>query len=417
MTYDDIKAHQPVEVGNVIFTYDVVYRTSDVQWASRWDVYLSMDGVVPDRVHWFSIINSLLIVVFLTGVIAMIMVRTLHKDINAYNKVPTDEEKADEKEESGWKLVHADVFRAPTTLPMMLCVFVGTGAQLAVMALFVVIFAAIGFLSPANRGSIMVGLLLVYVLMGSTAGYVSARLYKAFRGKQWQRCTLLTALAFPGLSFCLFFLMDILLWSNKSTGAVPVLSMLAMLALWFGVSVPLVFLGAYFGYKQEVLEFPTVTQNIPRPIPPQPWYLNPAVVCLVGGLLPFGCCFIELFFVLSSVWMDQYYYVFGFLLLVYVILAITCAEIAVVLCYFQLCAEDYNWWWRSFLASGSAALYVFLYSAFYFSHLESNLFVTYVLYFGYTALSSAGLFLLTGFFGFMACLLFTRGIYGSIKVD
>ena len=37
--------------------------------------------------------------------------------------------------------------------------------------------------------------------------------------------------------------------------------------------------------------------------------------------------------------MDQYYYVFGFLLLVYVILGVTCAEITIVLNYFQLCSE------------------------------------------------------------------------------
>lgn len=32
------------------------------------------------------------------------------------------------------------------------------------------------------------------------------------------------------------------------------------------------------------------------------------------------------------------------------ILLITCAEIAMALTYFQLTAEDYNWWWRSFLS-------------------------------------------------------------------
>jgi transmembrane 9 superfamily protein 2/4 len=96
---------------------------------------------------------------------------------------------------------------------------------------------------------------------------------------------------------------------------------------------------------------------------------------------------------------------------------VTCAEITIVLCYFQLCAEDYNWWWRSFLASGSTALYVFLYSAFYFSKLEPSLFVTYVLYFGYMSIICLGLFLLTGCIGFLACLWFTRTIYGSIKVD
>ena len=42
---------------------------------------------------------------------------------------------------------------------------------------------------------------------------------------------------------------------------------------------------------------------------------------------------------MSSIWMDQYYYVFGFLLLVYVILVVTCAEITIVLNYFQLCSE------------------------------------------------------------------------------
>jgi transmembrane 9 superfamily protein 2/4 len=30
------------------------------------------------------------------------------------------------------------------------------------------------------------------------------------------------------------------------------------------------------------------------------------------------------------------------------------------------CSEDYNWWWRSYFTSGSSALYLFAYSAFYF---------------------------------------------------
>jgi transmembrane 9 superfamily protein 2/4 len=80
----------------------------------------------------------------------------------------------------------------------------------------------------------------------------------------------------------------------------------------------------------------------------------------VGGVLPFAAVFVEMYFIFNSIWMGQYYYVFGFLLLVFMILLITCADIAMVFCYFQLCAEDYNWWWRSFLTSGSTAGYVFL---------------------------------------------------------
>jgi transmembrane 9 superfamily protein 2/4 len=417
LEYDNVKEHMKVITGSLVFTYDVEWRESDIRWASRWDVYLSMNHAVPDKVHWFSIVNSVLIVLFLAFMVAMILVRTLNRDINTYNKVMTDEEKAEEREETGWKLVHADVFRPPAENPMLFCVLVGTGMQLFICAFFLIVFAAVGFLSPANRGSIMIGMVLLFVLMGAFAGFTSARLYKTFKGKQWQRCTVLTATVFPGIVFATFFFLDMIVWSYGSTGAVPFLTMLAVLTLWFGISVPLVFLGAYFGYRRDAIEFPVVTSTIPRQIDPQPWYLATPIVCLIGGILPFGACFVELFFIMSSIWMDQYYYVFGFLLLVYVILSVTCAEITIVLCYFQLCSEDYRWWWRSLLTSGSSALYVFLYSIAYFSRLESNLFVTYLLYFGYMAIFSLAIFLITGTVGFFACLYFNYQIYASIKVD
>merc|ERR1712096_395251 len=120
----------------------------------------------------------------------------------------------------------------------------------------------------------------------------------------------------------------------------------------------------------DVEKQPVATQDIPRHIPEQPWYMSSTLTMVVGGILPFGAVFVELFFILSALWLDQYFYVFGFLLLVFIILSVTCAEISVVLCYFQLCGEDYNWWWRSFLTSGSSAVYLFLYSCFYFTKLE-----------------------------------------------
>jgi len=60
---------------------------------------------------------------------------------------------------------------------------------------------------------------------------------------------------------------------------------------------------------------------------------------LVGGLLPFAAVFIELFFIMKSVWLDQYYYMYGFLAIVFIILLITCVEITIVIIYFTLCSE------------------------------------------------------------------------------
>lgn len=58
--------------------------------------------MTDDQIHWFSIINSLMIVLFLSGMVAMIMMRTLHRDISNYNQLETAEEA---QEETGWKLV------------------------------------------------------------------------------------------------------------------------------------------------------------------------------------------------------------------------------------------------------------------------------------------------------------------------
>ena len=41
-------------------------------------------GNPDDKIHWFSITNSTMIVFFLAGMVAMILVRALHRDISRY---------------------------------------------------------------------------------------------------------------------------------------------------------------------------------------------------------------------------------------------------------------------------------------------------------------------------------------------
>jgi len=403
--------------GKVLFTYDVKWKENkEVSWASRWDIYLNMDDGIPNKVHWLSISNSLVIVFVLTSMIAAILVRNLRRDYDRYARVATDEEKSEDQEEFGWKLVHADIFRPPSN-PMILSVCVGSGVQLLFMSLLTLTFAMMGFLSPARRGSLIMALLVLYVLMGGVGGYSMARIYKTFKGKSWQKATVFTAFGFPTIAFGIFFVMNLLAVSKQSSDAVPFTRMLVLLLLWFGISTPLVFFGAYFGFKIDAIEFPVNTSNIPRQIPDQPWFMSSFFTAAIAGVMPFGACFLELFFIMSSLWMDQYYYVFGFLFLTFAILLLTCAEITILFNYFQICGEDYRWWWRSFTTGGATAFYVFGYSFHYFKQLETNSPATYVLYFGYMALISFGLFLVMGTVGFMSSLWFNKKIFGSIKID
>ena len=294
-----------VAAASVVYSYDVTWESSPISWATRWDHILSMDSLYPNSVHWFSIVNSLIISVFLTGMVAMILVRALHADIAHYNRVLTEEEKAEEREESGWKLVHGDVFRPPARSPLAFAVFVGIGSQLLVMTASTLVFAAIGFLSPASRGSLMIALLLLFLLAGIVAGYTTARTHKMFNGTEWQRVTLITALGFTGFIFSVLLILNTAVWYLGSTNAVQFSSIFAVLALWLLVSVPLTFLGAFYGFKADKVEFPVRVSAMPRQIPPQPWYLRTPLTAAVGGVLPFGTVFVELFFILTSIWLDQ----------------------------------------------------------------------------------------------------------------
>lgn len=47
---------------------------------------------------------------------------------------------------------------------------------------------------------------------------------------------------------------------------------------------------------------PCRVKRIPSPIPQKKWYLRPSVIALLGGLLPFGSIFIEMYFIFTSFW-------------------------------------------------------------------------------------------------------------------
>jgi transmembrane 9 superfamily member 3 len=93
----------------------------------------------------------------------------------------------------------------------------------------------------------------------------------------------------------------------------------------------------------------------------------------------------------------QVYYVYGFMLLVFVILLIVTICVTIVGTYFLLNAENYHWQWTSFSSAASTALYVYLYSIYYY-HVKTKMsgFFQTSFYFGYTLMFCLGLGILCG---------------------
>ena len=343
----DVHPAEAEEGETVVFSYDVVFVASDVAWATRWNEYLNPapgDG----RVHWFSVLNSLAVVAFLAAMVGAIVARALRADIAAYNALDSSSSNGplvglaeDAADESGWKLLHGDVFR-PCKGRTLLAAGVGAGAQLAATLAGTLAFAVAGFLSPANRGALGTAAPLLFAGSGLVGGFASARIYKLLRGPSPARATAAAAFLFPSAVGGVGLAMNAAAAGAKSSGAVPFSTLAALFALWLALSTPLVFAGAWIGYRKPLPACPVRVNKIPRQVPAQPGYLHPAASALAAGVVVFSAVFIEFFFVLTSIWGQRFYYLFGFLVLAAAVALATAAEIAVVLCYFQLCAEDYR---------------------------------------------------------------------------
>lgn len=403
------------EHARVTFTYEVEFVKSDIKWPSRWDAYLKMEGA---RVHWFSIMNSLMVIFFLAGIVFVIFLRTVRRDLTRYEELDKEAQAQMNEELSGWKLVVGDVFREPEH-SKLLCVMIGDGIQILGMALVTIVFAALGFMSPASRGMLLTGMIILYLFLGIFAGYFGVRAWITIKqsSEGWRGVAWSTACFFPGIVFVILTILNFILWGSKSTGAIPISLYFILISLWFCISVPLTLLGGFIGTQAEPIKFPVRTNQIPREIPARKY---PSWLLVLGsGTLPFGTLFIELFFILSSIWLGRFYYVFGFLFVVLMLLITVCAEVSVVLTYMHLCVEDWRWWWKAFFASGSVALYVFLYSINYLVFDLRSLSgpVSAILYIGYSLIMSLAVMLSTGTVGFLVSFYFVHYLFSSVKID
>eukprot|EP00250_Pteridium_aquilinum_P031290 c4336_g1_i1 orf=498-2270(-) len=399
-------------------TYSVIWVETDIPFARRFDAYLDYP-FFEHQIHWFSIFNSFMMVIFLTGLVSMILMRTLRNDYAKYAREEDDLEtlERDVNEESGWKLVHGDVFRSPRNL-VLLSALVGTGAQLSALILVVILLAIVGMLY-VGRGAIVTAFIVCYALTSFIAGYVSGGLYSRNDGKYWIKSMLLTASFFPFMCFGIGFALNIVAIFYHSLAAIPFGTMVVVFIIWAFISFPLALLGTVIGRNWSgAPDNPCRVKTIPRPIPEKKWYLTPSIISLMGGLLPFGSIFIEMYFVFTSFWNYKVYYVYGFMLLVFVILIIVTICVTIVGTYFLLNAENYHWQWTSFFSAASTAAYVYLYSIYYY-YMKTKMsgFFQMSFYFGYTLMFCLGLGILCGAVGYLGSSMFVRRIYRNIKCD
>ncbi|XP_048229743.1 transmembrane 9 superfamily member 3 isoform X1 [Ricinus communis] len=451
------------------FLYTVKWKETDIPFEKRMDKY-SFSSSLPHHleIHWFSIINSCVTVLLLTGFLATILMRVLKNDFMKYAQ---DEEAADDQEETGWKYIHGDVFRYPK-YKSLFAAALGSGTQLFALTVFIFMLALVGVFYPYNRGALFTALVVIYALTSGIAGYTATSFYYQLEGTNWVRNLLLTGCLFCGPLFLTFCFLNTVAIIYSATAALPFGTILVILLIWTLVTSPLLVLGGIAG-KNSKAEFqaPCRTTKYPREVPQLPWYRSALPQMGMAGFLPFSAIYIELYYIFASVWGHRIYTIYSILFIVFIILLIVTAFITVALTYFQLAAEDHEWWWRkryvqggwlksitpsksfesakashnglfdespavifsqvylfalrllkllnlSFLCGGSTGLFIYAYCLYYYyARSDMSGFMQTSFFFGYMACICYGFFLMLGTVGFRASLLFVRHIYRSIKCE
>ncbi|KAI9495121.1 Endomembrane protein 70-domain-containing protein [Zychaea mexicana] len=399
---------------SVTFTYSIKWKeVKQLPAQRRWDTYLIAPN--PDT-HFYAMINSFITVLFLLGVVSVILMKTLRKDQLVHED--SDYRIYDDFEDVvGWRLIHRDVFRRPM-YGGLLAPLVGSGMQLLLSFAATIVCIANGYCHPAKPGAILNFAATAYIWTSAVAGYYSARIYKVFRGRSWFLNTVLTSILVPGSIFTCLMIESFFAWSLRSSRAISVKGWLVLTLLWFLVSMPLTFLGAFIGDRRERIEHPARVTQMPRFIPDKRWYQTYSVSIAVGGVIPFAVVFVDYDELLKSLWHGEIHLFTLYAVTACALLAIATASVSVVLVFFQLCNEDYHWWWMSFAVGGASSLYMFVYAVvFYWIRTDIQGVVSGVVYIVHTLMGCGLLGLATGTLGFFCTYSVIRRIYSAVKVD
>ncbi|XP_052178171.1 transmembrane 9 superfamily member 5 [Diospyros lotus] len=395
---------------SVKFTYSVFWNATSMPFENRMYRY-SRASLLPThrRIHWFSFINSVVIIVLLMGLLMVLFIRHINNDLKKF--INGDEE----DKEVGWKYIHNDVFRCPPQMPLF-CAILGTGTQLLTLVVILFAMAFLGVLYPYSRGALLTSLVVIYTLTSTISGYISASFCCQFTETGWERSVLLAGILYLGPLFLVVSILNTIAIIYRATAAFPFGTIVVIFLVFTVVNIPLLALGGVIGHRfQPELHAPAAAKGFAREIPPSTWYRKTPCQMFLGGFLPFSAIVLELHNLYASMWGYKIFTHSRVLLVMFVILLILVAILSVGLTYIQLTLEDHEWWWRSILRGGAIAIFMFGYSIYFYAKSNMRGLLQLSFFFGYNACLCYAFFLILGTISFWASLLFVRHIYRAVK--
>ncbi|EPY21892.1 endosomal integral membrane protein [Strigomonas culicis] len=407
-----IKAKQSATVGMYYAAEWVEDADGSHMTQLRESAFAKEEDLRRRRGHFISSLNVFLLWTLVGVTATTVLFRTVRRDLLD----ETDPEQLEELRSGGkWKLVQGDVFRTPPH-PVLFASLVGAGVQLCSMVVFTFVCSAIGLLHPSQRGVLLTGFVFTYIFSSSICGFVVARLLKLFKVQSNIRA-LIASLVLPFMIMVVYVVLNGIQLFKHTSMSSPFSATVLLLVLEFFCAIPLVFIGIVVGYRMREISVPCKVSALPRLMPSDVSHGIDAFD-LFSGFLPFLASFIEMTYVLNSMWQSSAFYrpntLFGQAL---VILSL-CAEVSIIVTYITLSQQNYMWWWRSFSCVAWCGVYMFIYSIYYMLNvLQVRQPLSIFIFCGYMGGFCTLVALVTGSVGFISSFVFVRVIYTASKAE
>uniref|UniRef100_A0A803LD23 Transmembrane 9 superfamily member n=1 Tax=Chenopodium quinoa TaxID=63459 RepID=A0A803LD23_CHEQI len=369
---------------NVKFTYSANWNATSIRFANRMKRYSKASLLSPvQQLHWFSVINSAVIILLSMGILAVLYWWNIKNDLRKYSNGDEDDR------EIGWACIEGDVFRCPTLLSLF-CAVLGCGTQLFLVFCCLFLLTSLGLLVPYTHGTLWTAVVVIYTVTSAVAGYTAASFHCQYSETGWERSVLLTGILFMGPLALVLSILNTVAVSYGSTAALPFGTIVVMFLIHTFVTAPLLALGGIVGCRYRCTKVVPSTKN--------------AVL-------------VELHLLYASMWSYKLFTLPSIMLISFSILVLLTAILSVGLTYIQLSVEDPEWWWRSVLRGGSTAMFMFVYCIYFYARSHMDGFMQLCFFLGYNACICYACFLMLGAIGFRASSIFIQHMYHGVKSE
>ena len=399
---------------NVVFKYSVLWHQSDIPYPQRLET-LNDHAFYNHRVHFYSVINSALLVLLLIALVVILITNTLARDYKRFmQEAEFDGFDVDIALDIGWRTLHGDVFRPPLRMPLV-SVLGGAGMQCWLGA--IVFGCLMLFHCRDERDGAFYAVILAALVSSPFGGFWAVSFGRVYGYLRWLR------LAFQSVSvvpLCLFVCYSISGLFGALRGWVcsfapaPVMFLTLIQVL---VVLPLAGLGGAAAMRLKMFEGNKCEVSlIPRSIPKAPWYTRKLPMTIAIGLICASSIIVEVYYILTAISQSTWLYTWRYFLAGALSLGAVSICATILALYLLLQNENHHWQWFSFSAPASTGIFIFIYCLVFMVGQIRGLFARTV-FFLYSLAFSFLVSLFTGGVGFCAGNVFVHQLYTNLKLD